>query len=190
LKNLLFKYLKAIKSKLIDQWQYIYLVYDLDSNFSSLPKLDDSITIRLADRGDLKKIKEDIFPEIEEIENDKTLFEQIGQEHFDCFIALRGQRIIHYFQFYYSAKLSPLTKTPYGKKIMENSDAYLGSTYTSKDYRSMWIVPHTITKILDLLKERQDIKRALVLVHSETVGAENFYKRLGFEVVNSNNNEK
>jgi len=184
LKNILNKIALKIRSKLIDQWKYSYLEYSLDSKFTSLPKLDETIEIRLAKISDIASIKKDIFPEIpDEIDNDKKYFSQLGDNSFNCCLAIKDSKIIHYFQFYSSAIQSPLIKTPYGKKIIQKKDAYLGSTFTTKEYRSLWIVPHSINLILENLKNKGSLERALVVVHIDTAGAENFYKRLGFEKI-------
>jgi len=186
LKNILNKIAYKIRSKLIDQWQYSYLEYNLDSFFTALPKLDETIEIRLAKISDIDAIKKDLFLEIpDDIENDKKYFSQLGDDNFNCYIAIKDHKVIHYFQFYYAAIQSPLIKTPYGKKIIKKNDSYLGSTFTTKEFRSLWIVPHSINLILENLKTKESVKRALVVVHKDTAGAENFYKRLGFSVIDN-----
>jgi len=187
LKNILNKIASKIRFKLIGQWKYSYLEYNLDSFFTTLPKLDKTIEIRLAKISDIDAIKKSLFPEMsDDVENDKKYFSQLDDDNFNCYIAIKDHKIIHYFQFYYSAIHSPLIKTPYGKKIIKKNDAYLGSTFTTKEFRSLWIVPHSINLILENLRTKGSIKRALVVVHRDTAGAENFYKRLGFVLINVN----
>jgi len=183
LKNFLSKIIPFLRTKLIEQWKFVYFEYAIDNDFTSLPLLDSAIHLRIAKQEDIKKIEEDIFPHISNIENDKRYFYNIGKPGFKCFLAEKDNKIVQYFHVYKNASNSPLTKTPYGPKIIKDGDAYLGSTFTVPDYRSLWIVPHSIKLILESLKKDTDVKRCLVIVHSDTVGAINFYKRLGFKEI-------
>jgi ribosomal protein L20 len=63
--------------------------------------------------------------------------------------------------------------------------AYRDRKAKKREFRSLWIVPHSINLILENLRTKGSIKRALVVVHKDTAGAENFYKRLGFSVIDN-----
>lgn len=172
---------RFIKYWLFDRKGFVYLVIEVNAPFTKLPPLDDSILIRMAFEEDKPKIHNDLFPHIlDSFENDKRYFDLIGEKNFKCFLAEREDTLIHYFHVYHSASSSPLIKTPKGKKIIRDNDAYMGSTFTVEDFRSLWIAPHSVSIIIDHLRSIGR-ERALVLVHKDTPGAESFYKRLGFK---------
>jgi ribosomal protein S18 acetylase RimI-like enzyme len=175
------KILTACKYHLKDKWEFIYLGIDITAPTFSLPNMDDSLSVRIADRNDIPKIESDIG--IHLADDDRKQIQRIGEEGFSCFIGSRNEKIIHFFLVYESAINSLLAKTPFDKKKMYKTDAYLGSAFTVPDARGLWVVPVVLMKILEHLKGKKNINRALVLVHKETPGAAGFYQRLGFSII-------
>lgn len=171
----------AFKYHLIDKWEFIYLEIDLTKPTFSFPGIDTDLKIWIAEKNDIPKIKSDIGEHL--TSEDEKQIQRIGEEGFCCFVAKKNDRIIHFFLVYEKAKESLLAQTPFDKKQLLMSDAYLGSAFTVPDARGLWVVPATLMKILTHLKEREVIKRALVLVHKDTPGAAGFYQRLGFNIV-------
>ena len=173
-----------LRYHLIDKWEFVYLEWCLENSPFSLPDRDPSLVIRVASREDIPRIELDIYPILTSKErNDKRLLSRIGEEGFKCFIAERDGKIVHYFLVQEKARESLLMDTPLDKLKILAQDAYLGSAFTSPDSRGLWIVPHTLLKIFEYLKEHSDVSRVLVLVHKDTPGAESFYRRLGFSVI-------
>lgn len=168
----------------IEKWEFVYLEWNLECPAYSLPEMNRSLSIRVASKEDVPKIELDIYPILTpEVENDKRLLARIGEDGFKCFIAERGGRVVHYFLVCEKARESLLMRTPIDKTKILDQDAYLTSTFTSPDSRGLWIVPHTLLRIFEYLKKHSDASRVLVLVHKDTVGAEGFYRRLGFSVI-------
>jgi ribosomal protein S18 acetylase RimI-like enzyme len=175
------KYLTACKYHLKDKWEFIYLEIDITALTFSLPNMDDSLSVRIADRKDISKIETDIG--IHLADDDREQIQRIGEEGFSCFIGTKNGKVIHFFIVYESAINSLLAKTPFEKKKIYKTDAYLGSAFTIPEARGLWVVPSSLVKILEHLKNK-NIQRAIVLVHKDTPGAANFYQRLGFKIVN------
>lgn len=175
------KILTACKYHLKDKWEFIYLGIDLTAPTFSIPGMDESLSVRIAGRNDIPKIESDIG--IHLAEDDRRQIQRIGEDDFFCFIATRNEKIIHFFLVYENAINSLLAKTPFDKKKMHKTDAYLGSAFTVPDARGLWVVPVVLMKILEHFKDRKNINRALVLVHKETPGAAGFYQRLGFSII-------
>ncbi len=182
--------LALIKSYLIynfkEKWRFIYFELDMKKVPPyELPKIDDSIVIRIAKKEDIAKIKSDIYPVLTpKEENDKRYIERIGIELFKCFIAERNGKILHYFLVFESAQKSPLIQTPIKSTKIHSGDAYLGTAFTAPEARGLWIVPHTLLSIFSYLEHNTDVRRILAIVHKDTPGAEGFYKRLGFNTMN------
>ncbi len=109
-------------------------------------------------------------------------FDEQGQNFFIC---LKNNSIVHYFLTYEDASLSPLINTPFNKSLIKKGDAYLGSTFTIPRERGNWIVPSSISYIIDYYKNLNSVKKLFVLVNKETPGAIEFYERLGFNRVNN-----
>ena len=175
------KILTACKYHLKDKWEFIYLGIDITVPTFSLPNMEDSLSVRITDKNDIPKIESDIG--IHLADYDRKQIQRIGEKGFSCFVGLKNDKIIHFFLVYESAINSLLAKTPFDKKKMHKADAYLGSAFTVPDARGLWVVPIVLMKILEHLKDRKTISRALVLVHKETPGAAEFYQRLGFSII-------
>ena len=167
-----------------EKWRFIYFELALDKLPYSLPEIDPSYTIRIAEWADISKIQSDIFPFLTaKEENDKLAISRIGEVGFRCFIVEKDNKIVHYFLVYENALNSPLAKTPLYKKFILETDAYLGSAFTVPGARGAWIMPQIILKILALLEKETDATRVLLVVHESTVGARAFFCRLGFKEI-------
>jgi len=167
-----------------NKWQFTYFELSLDETPYTLPEIDDSITIRMASREDIPKIQTDLYPHLTPIEEyDKQYINQIGEDNIKLFVAEKDGKFVHYFLLFTEALYSPLIGTPIDKSKVSKNDAYMGTTFTIPEARGLWIVPHTILKILSFLKSNTNLTRVIVLVHKETPGAIDFYKRLGFKVI-------
>ena len=102
---------------------------------------------------------------------------------FLCFILEKDGSVVHYFLVYENALNSPLAKTPFRKSIIQKGESYLGTTFTSPDARGLWIAPISLSAILLYLRDTVKSKKTYVLVHKDTPGAVEFYKKLGFNVI-------
>ena len=173
-----------IKYHTIEKFKFIYFEISLASDFYTLSDLDESFVIRRATKKDIPKFKTDIFPFLTEKEsNDRDFISQIEEHGIHFFVVEQNHKFIHYWLIFERALSSPLIKTPLDKtKIME-TDAYMGSVFTVPDSRGQRISPHSILKVLEFLKTHTKAKRALILIHTDTRGAKEFYPRLGFKIM-------
>lgn len=182
--DLLKHIISYVRYNVKEKWEFVYLEWCLDGPEFSLPEIDKSLVVRIATRDDIPRIKRDIFPLLTSKEqNDKNSFHEIEKNGLKCFIAERDNKIVHYFLVHENARESGLMKTPFDKAKVLDRDAYLVSTFTSPNSRGLWIVPHTLLRIFEYLKNNTAVSRVLVLVHKDTLGAEAFYRRLGFSVI-------
>jgi len=167
-----------------EKWRFIYFELDLTKNPYSLPDIDKSIVIRRGKPEDIEQIKIDLYPYMEENqEYDKQYIECIGEGNIECFLTEKEGELVSYFVVFKEANRSPLMKTPFQKGLLKKSDAYLSSTFTVPSARGMWIVPHVLLSIIDYLQQESQTTRVILLVHEDTPGALDFYKRLGFKVI-------
>lgn len=167
-----------------EKWRFVYFELDLTANPYSLPETGSSMAVRRAQSADISKIKNDLYPYMEDKQEfDKRYIDQIGEGNYNCFIAEIDNKVVHYFMVFNSATDSPLMQTPFDKHKVKEKDAYLGNAYTIPDERGMWIVPHVLLRIIHYLQKETTATRALLLVHENTPGAEGFFSRLGFNVI-------
>lgn len=167
-----------------EKWRFTYCELALDEPRYSLPEMDPSYAIRIADRADISKIQSDMFPFLTaKEESDRLAISEIGELGVQCFIVEKNRQIVNYFFVYENAVNSPLTRTPLYKKHILETDAYFGPAFTVPHARGAWIMPQVILKILDFLEKETDATRVLLLVHEDTVGALAFYRRLGFKKI-------
>jgi ribosomal protein S18 acetylase RimI-like enzyme len=167
-----------------EKWGFVYFELDLTANPYSLPEIGSSMAVRRAKPEDIKKIIIDIYPYMgEKQEYDKRYIECLGEGNAECFIAEKDGRFVSYFMVFKSAAQSPLTDTPFYKKMITDTDAYLGNAFTVPKVRGMWIVPHVLLSIIDYLQNESSALRALLLVHEDTPGAVGFFRRLGFKLI-------
>ena len=168
-----------------EKWRFTYCELALDEPRYSLPEMDPSYAIRIAERPDISQIQSDMFPFLTaKEEDDKLTISRIGEPGVRCFIVERKKKIVNYFFVYENALKSPLTRTPFYKKHILETDAYFGSAFTVPGARGAWIMPQVILKILEFLEKETDATRVLVIVHESTAGALAFYRRLGFKEIN------
>jgi len=182
--------IKLIRSfflyQLKEKWNFVYFEKQVEQIPFKLPKLDNSIIIRIAGKDDIAQIKNDIYPLLTEKEgNDKRYFEKIGTPHVKCFLAEKDNRLVHYSLLFENAKNSPIIQTPIISSKVELTDAYLGTVFTIPEARGLMIMPHTVLRIFSHLYKNTSTKRILVIVHKSTFGAEGFYRRNGFNVMNN-----
>jgi ribosomal protein S18 acetylase RimI-like enzyme len=148
--------------------------------------MDASLVVKRAVQADIKKIQDDIYPFMTtKQEFDKRYIEQIGDDGFECFVAEKNGKVVHYFMVFNNALNSPLIQTPFNEKKILPSDAYLGSAFTVPEARGIWIVPHVLLSIISYFHDKKNMQRAILLVHEDTPGAAGFFKRLGFSVINN-----
>jgi ribosomal protein S18 acetylase RimI-like enzyme len=159
----------------------VYFELNINEYHMSLTP-DDSLLFRKASDADYKKIVRDIYPLLDGYgENDKKYLKHPNK--YTVFIAEKENRIIHYFLVFENPINSPLTQTPIFKDIIGKDSAYLGSAFTSPHARGSWIMTFSVSHIINYLKEETNAKKALLLVHKDTLGASEFYKRLGFKII-------
>ena len=182
--------IKLIKSyflyQLKEKWEFVYFETKVEKTPYKLPNLDKSIVIRMAVKVDITQIKNDIYPFLTEKEgNDKRYIEKIGTTQVKCFLAERQSKIVHYSLLFENAINSPIMQTTIIKSKINSSDAYLGTVFTIPEARGLRIMPHTVLRIFSHLYKNTSTKRILVIVHKSTFGAEGFYRRNGFNVMNN-----
>ena len=158
----------------------------MDDSIFNMPNTDNSMVVKLAEKKDIERIKTNIFPYLtaREIDNDGQYFDRIGDDDFSCFIIENEGSIVHYFLVFENAINSPLAKTPLDKSIIQDGDSYLGTAFTIPEVRGLWITPISLSAILLYLRDTVKSKKAFVLVHKDTPGAAEFYKKLGFSMIN------
>jgi len=184
--ELLKRFQDYIHHHLRDKWRFIYFELNLTEVNYSLPEMDESLVVKRAKHGDIKKIQDDMYPFMTtKQEFDKRYIEQIGDDGFECFFAEKDGKVVHYFMVFNNALNSPLIQTPFDKKKILPNDAYLGSAFTTPEARGIWIVPHVLLSIISYFHDKENMQRALLLVHEDTPGAVGFFKRLGFSVINN-----
>ena len=172
-----------------EQWRFIYLELDLTADPYSLPEMD-GILVRRAKPEDIDKIKTDLYPYMEEKqEYDKRHMKCLGEDSIDCFLAEKDSKFVSYFMVFKNAGQSPLIYTPFDKKMISGTDAYLGNAFTVPDVRGMWITPKILLSIITYLQKETSANRALLLVHYDTPGAVGFFKRLGFKLIENATSE-
>ena len=67
--------------------------------------------------------------------------------------------------------------------MIKHDSAYLGSAFTSPDARGFWIMPYSISHIINYLKEETNQKNVIFLLHKNMPGAIQFYQKLGFKII-------
>ena len=181
LKDYLFYY---IRYNLKDKWHFVFFELDLTDVSFSLPDMNISILVRRAKPEDIPKIKNDIYPYMQDDQEfDKRYIDRIGEGNINCFIAEVDNKVVHYFIVFNEATDSPLMQTPFDKQKVTKKDAYMSSTFTIPEARGKWVVPYVILSIIDYFQKETNAIRALLFVDENTAGAVGFYSRLGFEVI-------
>jgi len=139
------------------------------------------ISFRIANDQDYDQIALDIFPSLDVNISD---IKQIKSNHDFVFLGIKNNTIIHYFLTYLNPNDSPLCSgTPFYRELIQKGDAYLGSTFTISSERGNWIAPSSLSFVIDYYKSSFNIKRMLVIVHKDTIGAVEYYQRLGFSII-------
>lgn len=164
-----------------DQWNFTYFEINLN-DFDTFTKNNSIITFRKANSSDVDNIINDIYPWLDGYgEYDKQYLE--NPDDHSVFICEKENKIIHYFLVFENSLKSPLIKTAINKKFLNMHSAYLGSTFTIPQERGVWITTYSVSFIISFLKQKNDIKKVLLLIHNKTPGALQFFKRLGFNII-------
>lgn len=169
---------------LIEKWKFIYFEVEI-SNFKPKMPTDNTLKIINGTTQDLKKIEEDLFPFFtHKQEYDKRFIYKLGEDGINCFLAEKKGKFVHYFMVFSNARNSPLAKTTFNKKEIKENDIYLGNAFTVPLERGSLILPSVLKFILEHFKSSYESKkRAILLVHEDTLGAEKFYSILGFKKI-------
>lgn len=171
------------RHKLKDQWEFVYFELPLDESIFSLT-MREPLVVRPAVQDDITRIESDIYPFLGDNEaNDKRYISLIGREGIRCFVAEKDDKLVHYCWVFDRALESPLMNTPFDKTKVRGGDAYLGPAFTAPHARGAWIMPYSLSKICEYLKNKTDVTRVLLFVHKDTPGAVSFYQRLGFREI-------
>ena len=108
---------------------------------------------------------------------------ELKKNYNTCFLGIKNNIVIHYFLTYENPINSPLIRgAPFIKENLLEDDAYLGSTFTIPSERGSWIAPSSLSFIINYYKVYTNKNRLIVLVHKDTLGAVDYYKRFGFEI--------
>lgn len=165
-----------------EKWKFIYFEVEI-SNFELRFPFDDKLKIIDAKKKDIEKIEKDLFPFFTyKQEYDLKFIQKIEEDGIKCFVAEKEGKFVHYFMVFTNALESPLTKTPFNKNKIMQDDIYLGSAFTVPHERGSLILPSVLKEIFKFFKKNlKSKKRALLLVHEDTLGAEKFFSILGFK---------
>lgn len=184
--ELIKKLFDFFKYNLIDKYKFIYLginILDFSFRFSEITS---TFNIRIATKGDIIKIENDIYPFTGKREEyDKRFISKIGEENIIVVLMEKNNKIIHYSLVFKNAIDSPLIKTPLKKHHFNKESAYLGSVFTVPNQRGAFILPSVLGFIIKYLTENSKINRLILLVHPKTTGASKFYQALGFKKINN-----
>ena len=174
------RFIRFIRYHLIDKWGFIYLKVDVQ-DFKPISIKSKGISFRIANDQDYDQIALDIFPSLD---INSSEIKQFKSNHDFIFLGIKNNTIIHYFLTYLNPNDSPLcTGTPFYREFIQKDDVYLGSTFTIPSERGNWIAPSSLSFIIDYYKSNFNIKRMLVIVHKDTIGAVEYYQRLGFSII-------
>ena len=73
--------------------------------------------------------------------------------------------------------------TPFKKSLIEESDAFLGNAFTIPKARGYWVLPEVLSEIIAYLKTNKEINRAILIAHTDTPSAIQFFEKIGFKVI-------
>lgn len=174
------KIFNYLKNHLYTKWQYKYFFIDTDSFKNNYSDKENKFIFKFAQKEDYNNLKLNIFPILTDSQsNDYKEFNRIGETDFLCLLCFYKEKIIHYTLVYKNIYKSPLINTPLLKHLYNINDIYIGSAFTSPEYRGLMIMPNSILFLISYFKF-SNYKRIILLIHSNTPGAIAFYNRLGF----------
>ncbi len=183
--TLLYKKVKEyIVYNLFEKWQFVYFESDLNSNYKFPKTFSENVKILIANKDDIEKIKQDIFPYMPELAtSDKREILGIGKDNMVCFLAEKDNKFVHYTLIYTNIFNSPLMRTPFDRSLITPQHAYLSSAYTIDSERGGWIHLQALCYILEYLKTETLLKKTINLVHPNVLGSINYFNRLGFKQI-------
>tara|TARA_B100001250_G_scaffold26775_1_gene22089 strand:- start:17506 stop:19038 length:1533 start_codon:yes stop_codon:yes gene_type:complete len=183
-KSLLFEISEYLSYHLNEKWEFVYFELSVEDFSFINPKADSRIEVKKATQSDIKKIENDLYPHFTHKQDfDKKYISQIGEHGINCFIASIDNQIVHYFMLFENALDSPLMVTPFKENLAQRNDAYLGNAFTIPQTRGYWILPMVLSEIFSHLKTKKDIKRTILLVHTDTPSATDFFQKIGFKII-------
>ena len=167
-----------------EKWEFVYFELTVEDFSFRKPKTDPNIEVKKATQVDIKKIENDLYPYFTNKQDfDKKYISQIGEQGINCFLAIIDNQIVHYFMLFENALESPLVITPFKKSLAKESDAYLGNAFTIPKIRGHWILPMVLSEIFSYLKAKKEVKRTILLVHTDTPSATEFFEKIGFIIM-------
>ena len=182
--SLLSEIREYISYHLNEKWEFVYFESTVENFSFRRPNIDSNIDIRRATQADIKQIEKELYPHFTHKQDfDKKYISQIGEQGIDCFLATVDNQIVHYFMLFENALESPLMITPFKKGLAKEGDAYLGNAFTIPKTRGYWILPIVLSEIFTYLKSKKEVKRAILLVHTDTPSATDFFQRIGFKIM-------
>jgi len=169
---------------LIEKWKFSYFEIQIH-NFKSKIPIDRKLKIINGTKKDIKKIEEDLFPFFTyKQQYDKRFIYNLGEKGINCFLAEKNGKFVHYFMVFSNANQSPLMKTPFNKRRIKDNDIYIGNAFTVPFERGSLILPSVLNEIFKYFKNNFKLKkRAILLVHEDTLGAVKFFSILGFNKI-------
>ena len=183
-RSLLFEISEYLSYHLNEKWEFVYFELSVHDFSFINPKVGSRIEVKKATQADIKKIEHDLYPHFTHKQDfDKKYISQIGEHGVNCFIASIDNQIVHYFMLFENALESPLMVTPFKESLAQRTDAYLGNAFTIPQTRGYWILPMVLSEIFSYLRTKKDIKRAILLVHTDTPSATDFFQRIGFKIM-------
>ena len=187
--ELIKKLIDFLKYNLIDKYEFKYFSIKLSDFSYRFSEKSSSLNIRIANKNDIKKIKNDIYPLLGKREEyDKRFISRIGDDNIIIFLMEKNNKIIHYSLIFKNALDSPLMKTNLNKLYITNVSAYLGSVFTVPKERGVFILPSVLGYIIKYLSMKSEIEKLLILIHPPTATTKNshqFYKILGFKEIDN-----
>jgi len=182
--SLLLQIKQYISYHLNEKWKFVYFELVVEEFSFQKRNKDSNIEVKKATKADLSKISSDLYRHFTHQQDfDKKYISQIGEKGINCFVAVINNQIVHYFMLFENALESPLMITPFKKRLIEESDAFLGNAFTIPKARGYWVLPEVLSEIFSYLQTNKGINRAILIAHTDTPSATEFFEKIGFKVI-------
>lgn len=145
-----------------------------------------SIMVQFAALENIARIRRELFPKlVGGLEYDKRYFQFIGSEDVKYITAEIDGELIHYSWLFLDARRSPLMQVPFHKEQFRPGDVFIGPVFTVPAARGLWVYPYVLSFIVRYLRKNRLWKSVLIFVDGRKKAACPFYKRLGFDEINT-----
>lgn len=164
------------------KWDFVYLEFGLDQEFTRVP-MTNALTVRVATPADLPRIQRELFPEMTGEQTYETrYFSLLGQDRVRCFVAERDGLLVHYSWVFLDAESSPIMGVPFDRRNLRPGDVYIGPIFTSPRARG-FVYPQVLASIIRYLKQHPGATRIVLFVQGRNPAAVSYYTRLRFDKI-------